>query len=218
MQPPPKGDPEFSILSPAAGTVFGPTFSVYGWGPQTLANVVAWAGGAQKTADLQPHPDMNSTNWEAIFTGMTTGSYGIYATSNNNGRTPASPNSVPVTVDAAPGIAIMSVTPPPQPMGVGAPDTNPWNGWKVEGTYDPAKINGVTIYLTRRGISFWKGLGGGRIEQAATLTPGTGQWTCNLSFMPSNAVGKGLHVHYLASRVNGGTVHGSLPSFFDGPQ
>jgi hypothetical protein len=213
MQPPPKGDPEFSILGPGNNEILGPNFSIYGWGPQSLTNVVAWLSSTQRTADLQPHPDRNATNWEAIFTGVASGSYAVKATSNV-GTAPAPPTTVPVTVDANPGITIDPPT-KPMPMGAGDPATNPWDGWQVAGSYDAAKISHVEIYLTRRGISFW-GAGGGRIQGVATLTT-NGRWTCNLNFMPSINRGKNLLVHYVATRIGGGIVHGSITSFFDGP-
>jgi hypothetical protein len=213
MQPPPKGDPEFSILGPTNNEILGPNFSVYGWGPQNTANVVAYVGGLQCNAALQPHPNLSATNWEAIFTGVASESYVIRVTSSV-GTAPAPPNTISVTVDANPGITIANPT-PPMPMAVGDPATNPWDGWQVTGTYDTAKINRVVIYLTRRGISFWGGRG--RIEQVATLDTSNGRWSCKLDFMSANDRGKGFLIHYLATRIGGGIVHGSIANFFDGP-
>ncbi|HSQ54882.1 MAG TPA: hypothetical protein VLM40_03980 [Gemmata sp.] len=218
MQPPPKGDPEFSILGPSSGDILGPDFSVYGWGPRSLTSVTAFVGSMNRDASLQLHTEASAMNWEAIYSGVASGNYQVYATCNNNGRYPAPPTTIPVTVDATPGITI---DPPikPGPLGAGGPQTNPWDGWKVTGTYDATKIKKVVIYLTRKGISFWLGgQGQRRNEKEATLNTNDGKWTCDLNFMWEGNRGNGFLAHYVATRKSDDKlVHGSIRSFFNGP-
>jgi hypothetical protein len=214
-KPPPKGDPDFEMFYPTLNEVLGPNFSVYGWGPQTLTTVSAYVGTTMQPALLQVHPADNAINWEAIFSSVAAGSYGVYATCNGGGQTPSSPRTV--SVEASPGITIENPI-IPGPMEASGLQANPWQGYSVGGTYDSSKINGVTIYLTRGGISFWKFGTTQRIEQAATLNSGNGRWICNLDFMPAAHVGNGFLIHYVASRTTGGKVRGCLTSRFNGPR
>src|SRR5262245_13904854 len=209
------GDPNFTIDAPTNGTVLGPTFSVNGWGPQNMTNISASLNGSVGNTTQPATQEPNGFCWEAIFTGMASGSYTVTA-SSSAGTIPVAPVTINVNIDSSPGVTIGPLTPPQPTMGEAADPPNPWAGWKVEGSFDPAKFKSVFIYLTHRGVNVNVGAG----EKAwgeATLDVGTRRWTCNLGFVPPGFRGKGFLIHYNAHRHDGQIIHGSLAAFFDGP-
>ena len=211
MQPPPKGDTPFSIDAPTNGSVLGPTFSVNGGGPANMTNINASVGGTS-------HPAMQQPNncWEAIFTGMASGTGVAVSASSSSGN--ATPGGIMVTIDADPGITIGTVTPPPGPMmdGAGDPQTNPWSGWKITGLYNPAVIKKVWIYLTHKGEDV-KVFGNTAWGEASLGANGTNTWSRDLGFVPQGFRGNGFLIHYNAHRLNDVIVHGTIPNFFNGP-
>ena len=211
MQPPPKGDPVFSIDAPANGSVLGPTFSVNGGGPPNMTNISASVGGTS-----QPTMQQLNNCWEAIFSNMASGTYAVSASSSAGNATPG---GISVTVDASPGILIGPPTPPPPgPMtdAAGGPQANPWIGWKITGSYNPAVIKKVWIYLTHQGADVK--VSGNKAWGEATLgANGPNIWSCDLGFVPQGFRGNGFLIHYNAHRLDDVIVHGTITTFFNGP-
>ncbi len=210
MQPPPKGDPPFLIEAPTNGSILGPTFSVNGSGPPNMTNINATVGNSSQPAMQQPN-----NCWEAIFTGMASGTGVAVSASSSAGG--ATPGGITVTIDADPGITIGTVTPPPGPMmdAAGAPQTNPWSGWKITGMYNPALIKKVWIYLTHKGEDVK--VSGNKAWGEATLDSNGLKWSCDLGFVPPGFRGNGFLIHYNAHRLNDQIVHGTITTFFNGP-
>lgn len=208
----PIGDPDFTIDVPTNGSVLGPNFSVSGPGPQNMTNLVASVGTTTQTGTQQP----NSTSWEAVFSNMASGTYAVSATSSA-GTAPVPPTTITVTVNTDPGVTIGWPTPPAPMAAAPDPQGNPWDGWKIAGTYDPTKVTEVWVYLTQCGANVNLGAG----EKAwgkATLDSNGKSWSCGLNFVPMGYRGVGFLIHYNAHLVDNKTiVHGSLPSFFNGP-
>ena len=210
MQPPPTGDPDFLIDAPTNGSILGPTFSVNGSGPQNMTNINVSVGNASRGATQQ-----SNNCWEAIFSNMTSSqNVALLATSSSGNATPG---GITVSIDADPGITIGTVTPPPGRMmdRGGDPQTNPWSGWKIQGMYNPAMIKKVWIYLTHKGEDVK--VAGNKAGGEAALDPSGLKWSCDLGFVPQGYRGNGFLIHYNAHRLNDVIVHGTIPTFFNGP-
>lgn len=205
------GDPNFTIASPAASQTLGSKFSVYGTCSNGTTGIVAYVGAYNASASISP----SGTSWEAIFTNIPNGSYGVYATCSGNGRTPASPNSIAVTVQ---GIAGLTVNNPSAPSpGVAGGSDNPWDGWQVEGGYKPGSLAGMMISLTQYGVPvIQSSRNPQRISIPVTFHQNNSKWGCGLTAVPATYVGSGFCIHY-STTVGGTQIQGSGTGFFSGP-
>ena len=207
-------DPNFFVSSPTAGQVLGSDFSVYGTCSSGTTNIVAYVGNYNALATISP----TGTSWEAIFTGVQNGSYGVYATCSNNGRTPPLPATIPVTVQGITGLTVKDPTAPSPAEREAAAGTNPWDGWQSGGDYTPGTIARMEIWLTQYGVPVMQSLSHPQPASGpATFHSHRPIWTCGLNFVPAAYTGAGFLIHYTATLPGGVVIIGTGTKFFDGP-
>ena len=126
-----KGDPNFHITSPTANEILGSDLSVYGACSKGTTDIIAHVVAQDGTVYKQSAITAFDTSWEAIFTGVSNGSYGVHARGSQEVLEPQSGN-IPVTVQAIPGL-IVDTPAGPAPEEAGGPN-DPWRGWGCGGS------------------------------------------------------------------------------------